>query len=145
MGKRPWLFGFVLLAGALVLVLGLLRDPELRRQLWRLSHGGRPLLVLRAPDGSAMLPVGDVEVLVGVSNEERVRPETFRCLLNNRDVTGQLTLGTNGAGGHLYGLVEGENHLRVEVFGQGWWPGQYLEDAQEVIVRVMERPNLDRA
>jgi hypothetical protein len=148
MGKRLRLFGILLLGGVGVLLAGLAvlgEDPSWARTLRQLRFGGRPLLVVRAPDGSQVVPMGGIEVLVGFSDEERVLPGTFRCLLNNQDVTESLTLGSNGAGGQVYGLVEGENHLRFEVFGRAWWPGRYLEDALEVTVRVAPLPNIDRA
>jgi hypothetical protein len=148
MGKRLRLFGLSLLGGGLVLVAvisAVLKDPDLRLAARQIRFGGRPLLELRAPDGRQVVPLGGIEVLVGFSDEFRVLPETFRCLLNNEDVTDSLTLGSNGAGGSLYGLLEGENRLRVEVFGRGWWPGRYLEDTREVIIRVAPLPNIDRA
>ncbi len=69
--------------------------------------------------------MADVQVLVECLDQERVLPETFRCLLNNRDITDRLTLGRNGAGGQLYGLVQGSDLLGFEVFGRGWWPWRW--------------------
>ncbi len=106
---------------------------------------GRPLLEFRAPKAGQVVPVGTIEVIIGFPAAERVVVETFRCLLNDQDVTQQLTLGRNGAGGSLQGLREGENRLRVEIFGRGWWPGRFLEDARELTFRVQPLPTMDRA
>ncbi len=106
---------------------------------------GRPLLEFRAPKAGQLVPVGRIEVIIGFPAAERVVVETFRCLLNDQDVTQHLTLGRNGAGGSVQGLLEGENRLRVEIFGRGWWPGRFLEDARELTFRVQPLPTMDRA
>lgn len=106
---------------------------------------GRPLLEFRAPKAGQVVPVGRIEVSIGFPAAERVVVETFRCLLNDPEVTPQLTLGRNGAGGSLRGLLEGENRLRVEIFGRGGWPGRCLEDARELTFRVQSLPTMERA
>jgi hypothetical protein len=148
MGKRLWIFGLFLLAGALAALAGSLvlgQECASRPLAQRLLFLGRPLLEFRAPKAGQLVPLGSIEVIVGFPSEDRVVLETFRCLLNDEDVTEHLTLGHNGAGGSVYGLVEGENHLRVEVFGHGWWPGWFLEDSREVIFRVQPLPTIDQA
>ncbi len=92
-----------------------------------------------------MVPMGSIQVIIGFPAAERVVVETFRCLLNDQDVTQHLTLGRNGAGGSVQGLLEGENRLRVEIFGRGWWPGHFLEEVRELTFRVQPLPTLDRA
>jgi len=150
MEKRAFLFRAAVIMVLIILSVGLgvwcgwLRTV-VGRGFCPLGFGGRCLLEVRAPHGSAVLPMGGVEVLVGFREGAMVLPETFRCLLNNDDVTERLTLGENGAGGRLYGLVEGENRIRFEVFGQGWWPGRYFEDVREVILHITPLPNIDRA
>jgi len=148
MGKRPGIFGFSLLALGLMVAAGglwLAQDAVLRRTVARFLLLGGPLLEFRAPEAGQLMPMGSVEVIVAFSSSDRVAPETFRCLLNDQDVTRHLTLGRNGAGGSLHGLLEGENRLRVEVFGRGWWPGRFLEDARELTFHVRPLPTLDRA
>ena len=148
MGKRLSLFALLalmVLGAAAALVPRVQPGLELDRMLRRLPFAGRALLQIRAPDANQLLREGAVQVLVTFPDEAHVLPETFRCLLNDVDVTDRLTLGQNGAGGEIYGLMEGENRLRFEVFGQGRWSRQYLEDVREVRVRVASPPGLDRA
>jgi len=148
MGKRPRIFGFSMLATAAVAtfaVLALQGPAELRSQARWLLLAGRPLLELHAPRAGQLVSLGSIEVIVGFPAADRVVAETFRCLLNDHDVTEHLTLGQNGAGGSVYGLLEGENRLRVEVFGRSWWPGRFLEDARELSFRVQPLPAIDRA
>lgn len=143
MGKHLQLFGISLLAGLTLLVL-LLASGVGPAPLQRLRFGGRSLLVVRAPAGDQAVAIGGVEVLVSFS-ERRVLPETFRCLLNNQDVTERLSLAANGVAGRLLGLVEGENRLRFEIFGESLWPGRYLEEVREIRIEVAPLPLLDRA
>ena len=105
-------------------------------QLQRALFLGGPLLELRSPGPEGWRPLGGLQVLVHFPRQDRVAPETFRCLLNGEDVTSQLSVGRNGAGGHVYPLREGRNELRVEVFGRGWWPERYFLDATRVEVRA---------
>jgi len=104
---------------------------------------GRALLELRSAPPE-VVPPGGVPVVVHFPYTSRVVADTFRCLLNGRDVTALLTVGGNGAGGSVFPLRVGENHLRVEVFGRGWWPGQLYEDAVEVVFRSRPPPPLDQ-
>jgi hypothetical protein len=92
-----------------------------------------------------VLAQGEVEVFVHFDDATRIAPETFRCLLNGRDVTAELTRARNGAVGSLIGAVEGENHLRVEIFARAWWSDRYFEDSRDVTFRVRPLPDLDRA
>jgi hypothetical protein len=112
----------------------------------RLLFIGAPLFEVQLP-GQANRPPhsGEVEVFVGFAPGGRVAWDTFRALLNGHDVTAQLTLGRNGAHGKLLGLTEGENQLRLQIFGRSWWGGQYVEDEQVVRLSVTGRPDLDRA
>jgi hypothetical protein len=105
---------------------------------------GRPLLELRAPAPDAEVPIGGVDVLVRFRDAD-VLPATFRCWLNGVDVTDQLTLGQNGAGGAVAPLREGENALRVEVFGRGWLVGRYYLDEAELRLHVRPPLHLDQA
>src|SRR5262245_28603372 len=112
----------------------------------RLLFIGAPLFEVRLPGRPGQPPhSGEVEVFVGFAPGGRVAWDTFRALLNGHDVTGQLTLGRNGAHGKLLGLTEGENQLRLQIFGRSWWGGQYVEDEQLLRLPVTGRPDLDRA
>ncbi len=143
--SRPLrIFGLILLlvAGALVLERGLAPDlAAIRRSLFV----GSPLLEVLTPDSGDQRPLGGIEVVVRFPREHRVAPETFRCLLNGEDVTDQLTVGRNGAGGSVYPLQEGTNTLRFEVFGRGWWATRYFEDSVEVDVRASGPIRFDMA
>ena len=145
MAKRLRIFGVSLLALGALAALALTGAGAGLRAAERWLFLGRPLLEFRAPQAGQVVPVGSIEVIVGFPAAERVVVETFRCLLNDRDVTQHLTLGRNGAGGSVQGLLEGENRLRVEIFGRGWWPGRFLEDARELSFRVQPLPTMDRA
>ncbi len=145
MVNRLRIFGVSLLALGALAALALTGTGEGLRAAERWLLLGRPLLEFRAPKAGQMVPVGSIEVIVGFPAAERVVVETFRCLLNDRDVTQYLTLGRNGAGGSVQGLLEGENRLRVEIFGRGWWPGRVLEDARELSLRFQPLPTMDRS
>ena len=111
----------------------------------RLIFLGTPLIDVLRPSPGQQMPFGGVQVQVGFADGERVAVDTFRCLLNEQDVTHLLTLGSNGATGSVFGLVEGENRLRIEVFGKSWWSARYVQDARTVVFHVRPFPNLDRA
>ena len=145
MAKRLRIFGVSLLALGALAALALTGTGAGLRAAERWLFLGRPLLEFRAPQAGQVVPVGSIEVIIGFPAAERVVVETFRCLLNDQDVTQHLTLGRNGAGGSVQGLREGENRLRVEIFGRGWWPGRFLEDARELTFRVQPLPTMDRA
>jgi hypothetical protein len=112
----------------------------------RLLYIGAPLFEVRLPrTGDEPLRSGSIELFVGFAPGERVAWDTFRALLNGRDVTAELTLGRNGAHGNLLGLIEGENQLRLQIFGRSWWGGDYIEDEQVLQLQVAGHPDLDRA
>jgi len=104
---------------------------------------GRALLDLRSAPPE-VVPPGGVAVVVHFPDTSRVLADTFRCVLNGKDVTSLLSVGGNGAAGSVFPLRVGENRLRVEVFGRGWWPGRWYEDAVEVTFRSRPLPPLDQ-
>jgi hypothetical protein len=115
-------------------------------RLRRLLFVGAPLFEVRLPDSAhVVLRSGAVELFVGFAPGDRVAWDTFRALLNDRDVTPSLTLGRNGAHGKLFGMTEGPNHLRLQLFGRSWWGGHYVQDEQVLVLSVVGRPDLDRA
>ncbi len=141
-------FGFLLLGGsalAAAMALALAFDPGLRDEARRALLFGSPLLELRVPLDGQWVAQGRVEIIVQFPAAGRTSSETFRCLLNGRDVTTDLTRAENGAAGSVLGAVEGENHLRVEVFGRPWWGGPFLEDSVERRFHVRPLPSFDRA
>ncbi len=126
----PWLAGVLLLTWAFG---GPLLPPE-----------GPSLLSVEAPLAGATVGPEGLEVLVRFA-PGRAASETFRALLNGAEVTDDLTTGENGAWGRLYGLLDGENVLRVEVFGRVWTAGDRLvEQAREVRVRARRPLDLHR-
>jgi hypothetical protein len=141
--------------GVVALVTGLVASAA---AVWMAGPGGvgdriRRLLFIGAPLFEVRLPrtqdeplrSGSVELFVGFASGERVAWDTFRALLNGRDVTAELTLGRNGAHGKLVGLIEGRNQLRIQIFGRSWWGGDYMEDEQVLQLQVAGHPDLDRA
>ncbi len=151
MRSRPKLLRGVAIGSLLALLLaggiGLasVGEGSLSERVRRLVFLGRPMLQVLRPTPGQQVAFGGVEVEIGFPGRERVAVDTFRCLLNNRDVTHLLTLGSNGAQGAIFGLVEGENRIRIEVFGRGWWSARYFQDARTVVFHVRPYPNLDRA
>ena len=71
--------------------------------------------------------------------------ETFQCLLNGLDVTESLTVGRNGAVGEIVGLREGDNQIRLRVFGRSLWSGRFVDEERDFVVRVRPIPFLDVA
>ncbi len=149
MRRRIPLFA-VLLAGLALLVIA--HAParsgpgELRESALRWLFVGAPLMEVQVPEADLETPLGAVEVLVAFVGGPRVAVETFQCLLNDRDVTSELTLGRNGAAGSLVGLHYGENQLVLRVFGRTWWGGEgFVEERRARIVRVRPLPLLDVA
>ncbi len=133
----------LLLAGGVGLAS--MGEGSLSERTRRLVFLGRPLVQVLRPTPGQQMAFGGVEVEIGFPGRERVAVDTFRCLVNNRDVTHLLTLGSNGAQGAIFGLIEGENWIRIEVFGRGWWSARYFQDARTVVFQVRPYPNLDRA
>ncbi len=148
MGKFLRVFAVVGGSSALTaLVVGLVwvGEGSLIERARRLAFHGAPLIEVRLPQSGQSVAVGSIEVLIGFPLGDRVAVESFRCTLNNRDVTELLTVGRNGAGGSVYGLVEGENRLRIEVFGSSWWGSRYFLDSRTVVFRALPLPSLDQA
>lgn len=99
------------------------------------------LIALVTPEPDQLVGVGGVEVIVSFPEPERVRASTFRALLNGIDITEEFTTAANGAYARIAALLDGENVLRFEVFGQGCWPpGLLVEEAREV--HILMRPPL---
>jgi hypothetical protein len=141
------LFGVILLTCGVVLGLASWRSgADLLRPggADRFLRFSGPLLRLEnpsasgvgSPDSGVQMPMGGVPILVRFQGEGRVLPDTFRCLLNGEDVTHLLTVGVNGVAGTIYPLREGQNRLRVEVFGKTLWSGQYLQDSFELPIQA---------
>ncbi len=98
---------------------------------------GPVLVEIISPSPGDIVGIEGVEVFVRLSPGGRVMPETMRVLLNGADVTAALTTGENGAYGKLHALLDGENVLRVEVFGRvPWGEGRLFEQSREVVVRL---------
>lgn len=135
-----------LLGAGSALAVGLYRSGEgdLRTRARRLFLLGGPVLQVRIPAPEQIVPVGAAEILVSFASGQ-VAADTFRCLLNDRDITAALTLGRNGAGGSIIGLTEGENELRVQVFSRTWWGQRFVEDTQTVRFYVKGLVGIDRA
>ncbi len=144
---RQAVFGsaiLVTIAGCVLAFLMLSRGNPSVEQLSRGLVLGLPLIEVRSPRPGQLYAPGSLPVVVSFRPSERVAPGTFRCLLNGRDVTHQLSLGTHGAAGSVVPLREGENSLRVEVYARGFWPGRFFEDAVDVPFRVRGGLMLDR-
>lgn len=120
-------------------------EGSLTERAYRLVFLGSPLFEVLRPTPGQQMPFGGVEIQVGFPVGDRVAVDTFRCMINDRDVTHLLTLGRNGATGAIFGLVEGENRIEIQVFGRGWWSSRYFQDARTVVFHVRPYPNLDRA
>src|SRR5262249_52157713 len=110
-----------------VAVLAWLFRAELERFAWL----GPPLMRVEAPVHGLEVPVGAVDVDIEFAGGERVAVETFQCLLNGLDVTGSLTIGRNGAVGAIVGLREGDNQIRVRVFGRSLWTGDFIDEERD--------------
>jgi hypothetical protein len=149
MVNRLRLFGVVALVTGLVAsaaAVWLAGPGGVPQRVRRLLFIGAPLFEVRLPGHASQPPhSGSVEVFVGFAPGGRVAWDTFRALLNGHDVTGELTLGRNGAHGKLLGLTEGDNQLKLQIFGRSWWGGRYVEDEQVLELHVAGRPDLDRA
>lgn len=107
--------------------------------------GGETFLWVDHPTPGQVVTPGGIDVLIRFAPDHRVAPETFRCLLNGVDVTQALTTGENGATGRLYRLLDGENVLRLEIFGRAWWSRDSLvQQTREVHFRLRRRVDLHR-
>ncbi|MCP5058219.1 MAG: hypothetical protein GY937_16055 [bacterium] len=106
---------------------------------------GPVLLHVQAPVGDPQVGIEGVEVFVRF-DPARARSATFRALLNGADVTDELEIAQNGVHGSLHGLLHGllhgDNELRLEIYGEGYWPpGLLLEETRTFHIQF--RPRLD--
>lgn len=139
------------------------RDPQERRPLGRrgsawlaalavlglgalIASAATPSLIwVQKPTQGAVVGLEGVAVMVRFPNQGRVEAESFRLRLNGADVTASLTTGENGAFGHLYELLDGENVLRFEIRGdRGGYPPGVVRETREVHVLVRRPQDLDR-
>lgn len=105
----------------------------------------RPAIALETPLAGARVGVEGVELLARFEPEGRVEPATVRVLLNGADVTAACVTASNGIHGRLFGLLEGENRLRVEGFARARWPaGLLVAQAREVRIWFRPPPAFDR-
>ncbi|MFI5316936.1 MAG: hypothetical protein ACHQ6T_14645 [Myxococcota bacterium] len=116
-----------------------------RADLARFAYLGPPLMRVETPADALEVPVGAVDVLIEFPDGERVAVETFECLLNGQNVTDSLTVGKNGAAGEVVGLREGDNRIRLRVFGRSFWNDHFVDEERDFVVRVRELPFLDLA
>lgn len=148
MKRLGLLFAFAsvgLLLGWVMLAPAPSTGGRVREAAGRWLYLGPPLMEVRTPDSGLELPVGAVDVLVSFVGGPRVAVETFECWLNDQNVTASLTLGRNGATGSIVGLHEGDNQIRLRVFGRSWWGGDYFEEQRSLVVRVRPLAFLDIA
>jgi hypothetical protein len=116
-----------------------------RGEIQRFFEIGPPLMRVQTPWESLEVPVGAVDVLIEFPDRDRVAVETFECLLNGLDVTESLTIGKNGAVGEIVGLREGDNKIRLRVFGKSFWSDRFVDEDRVFTVRVRALPFLDVA
>jgi hypothetical protein len=116
-----------------------------REDLVHFAYVGPALMRVQTPVEQLEVPVGAVDVLIEFPDSERVAVETFECLLNGQDVTDSLTVGKNGAAGEVVGLREGDNRIRLRVFGRSFWSGDFVDEERDFVVRVRAIPFLDLA
>ena len=116
-----------------------------RAELVRFAYLGPPLMRVEVPERGGEVSVGSFDLVVEFAGGERVAVETFQCLLNGLDVTDSLTVGRNGAVGAIVGLREGDNRIRLRVFGRSTWTGDFIDDEREIVVPVRGLPFLDLA
>ena len=114
-----------------------------------LPPDGPTLIEVLEPAPGATVGLEGVELLVRFPTSplgELAVSETFRALLNGADVTDSLTTSENGAYGQLSGLLEGDNVVRLEIFGRTPWSRDSLfEQARELRVRMRPPRSLDQA
>jgi hypothetical protein len=94
---------------------------------------GPSLLEISGPEPGETLPNEAIEVFVHFPHADRTRHETLEVRLNGADVTDAFDIAGNGAYGSVVLVVDGENELRVGVFGRSWWPGGRLVEHREVV------------
>jgi hypothetical protein len=123
-------------------LLGLGAASALAAVILVLGPIGSPSLILKSPRPGEVIGIEGVEVVVGFEAEAGVEPATFRALLNGADVTPGFVTAENGAWGRVHALLDGENVLRVEVFGRPAWARGVLVEAHRE-VRVVHRRPLD--
>src|SRR5512134_3104702 len=131
MMRRLSLFAAALVglaAGWLLIAPGPGPTADLRAAGLRWLFVGQPLMQIQAPLSDHEVVVGAVDVLIAFAASPRVAVETLQCLLNGGDVTSELTFGRNGAVGSIVGLHEGENEIRIRVFGKPWWGDAYVDE-----------------
>jgi hypothetical protein len=116
-----------------------------RVELAHFAYVGPALMRVETPTEGLEVPVGAVDVLIEFPDRGRVAVETFECLLNGLDVTESLTIGKNGAAGEIVGLREGENRIRLRVFGRSYWSDRFIDEELVFVVRVRPAPFLDVA
>jgi hypothetical protein len=106
-----------------------------------LPPDGPVLLEVLAPAAGEVVGADGLVLLVHFPSGDRTAWETFRVLLNGADVTDGVATTENGSWGRLHGLLEGDNVLRLEVFGRTpWGGGDLFEQVRELRVRM--RPPL---
>jgi hypothetical protein len=118
---------------------------EFQAELARFVYVGPPLMRIQTPSERSEVPVGAVDVLIEFPDGERVATETFECSLNGLDVTESLTVGRNGVAGQVVGLREGDNKIRLRVFGRSFWSNRFVDEERDLVVRVRSMPFLDLA
>jgi hypothetical protein len=116
-----------------------------RADLLHFVYVGPALMQIENPGPLAEVPVGAVDVLVDFPDGSRIATETFECSLNGLDVTASLTVGRNGVAGQVVGLREGDNHIRLRVFGRSFWSDRFVDEERELVVHVRSMPFLDLA
>ncbi len=102
------------------------------------------LLWVQTPQEGDVIGIEGVEVRVRFPREREIEVDSFVALLNGADVTSEFTTGSNGAIGHLFGVLDGENTLHLEVRGdRGGAPERLLHDSRDVrfLVRLPQGVN----
>ena len=116
-----------------------------RADLVHFVYVGPSLMRVQNPEDQSEVPIGAVDLEIEFPDRDRVAVETFECSLNGLDVTEALTVGRNGAVGEIVGLREGDNRIRIRVFGKSFWGDRFVDEERVFIVRVRAAPFLDLA
>lgn len=107
---------------------------------------GPRLVEITSPEPGGAVPSEALEVFVGFPHPDRTLHETLEVRLNGADVTDAFDVAGNGAYGSVVRVVDGENELRVGVFGRSWWPGgRIVEHTRVVRFRVHRAIDADWA